>query len=118
MEIGQCATNGMFGYFDPATDQVTCQEADVRLFAQRLHGHVGLALEAPLHVPHIEGWGGEPLGAPADLLYRTEQEDGIRIHEAPDQPRTGDAIDLRPGSGHPTGTFLTMCRRNDRQWNQ
>ena len=38
-----------------------------------------------------------------DLVRLDEQELGRGIEEAGDEPRTGDAVDLRPPPGHPRG---------------
>ena len=38
-----------------------------------------------------------------DLRRRHEQEYGARIDEAADEPRAGDAVDLRPRARHPDG---------------
>ena len=45
------------------------------------------------------------------LGRRHEQEHGVRIDEAADQPRAGDAIDLRARPRHPNGAALRVARR-------
>ena len=56
---------------------------------------------APEHAVDVEGRGLEALGDGQDFRRRHEQEHGLRIDEAPDEPRAGDAVDLRPRPRHP-----------------
>ena len=42
----------------------------------------------------------------------TNRKTADGIDEAPDQPGTGDAVDLRPGAGHPDRPALGVARRN------
>ena len=46
-----------------------------------------------------------------NLGRRHEQEHRVRIDEAADQPRAGDAVDLRPRARHPDGAALRVARR-------
>jgi hypothetical protein len=48
----------------------------------------------------------------SNLVGRDEQEFGLWIDKARDQPRTGDAIDARTFAGHPLhGDLLVVVRR-------
>ena len=62
----------------------------------------------------------EALGDRDHLGRRDEQEHGVRIDEAADQPGAGDAVDLRPRPGHPDGAASRiargqLCGRHQRQ---
>ena len=57
------------------------------------------------------GVGGEPFGDGRDIGRRDEQEHRRRIDEAADQPRAGDAVDLRPRARHPHGAAVAVARR-------
>ena len=75
--------------------------------AELLHHDVEgaeLAAVAPEHPLDVEGRRVEAVGHRRYLGGRDEQEHGSRVHEAPDQPGAGDAVDLRPGVGHPHRT--------------
>ena len=81
--------------------------------AELLDHHVEgaeLAAVAPEHALDVEGRGVETLGDRRDLRRRDEQEHRIRIDEAADQPRAGDAVDLRPRARHPDGAALRVAR--------
>ena len=72
--------------------------------AERLDHRVegaALALMAPEHAVNVERCGIEALGHRLYLGRGHEQEDGIGVDEAPDEPGTGDAIDLGPRARHP-----------------
>ena len=73
---------------------------EAELLDHRVEG-AGLAAVAPEHVLDVEGRGIEPLGHGRDLRRLHEQEHRPGIDEAADQPRAGDAVDLRPRARHP-----------------
>ena len=85
--------------------------------AEFLDHHVegaAFAAMAPEHVLDVEGRGVESLADRQHLGRRDEQEYGVRIDEAADQPRAGDAVDLRPRAGDPDRAALRVARRQFR----
>jgi hypothetical protein len=66
---------------------------------------------APEDAVDVERRRREFLHDPGNLRRRHEQEHGIRVDEAADQPGTGDAVDLRAGAGDPDGASLRIARR-------
>ena len=68
------------------------------------------AAMAPEHVFDVEGCGIEALADRDHLRRRHEQEHRVGIDEPSDQPRAGDAVDLRPRAGHPDRASLCVAR--------
>ena len=66
---------------------------------------------APEHALHVERRRAEALGDRGHFGRRNEEENGGRIDEAPDQPGTGDAVDLRTLARHPDGAASRVARR-------
>jgi len=66
---------------------------------------------APEHVVDVERRRVEALRDRGHLRGRGEEEHGIRIDEAADEPGAGDPIDLWPGSGHSDGAPGFIARR-------
>ena len=60
----------------------------------------------------VEGRRTKPVRDIRDLGGRDEKEDGGRIDEAADEPRTGDAVDLRPRACDPDGAPLLVRFRH------
>jgi hypothetical protein len=56
------------------------------------------------------------LATPRHLGWRYEQEDGLSINEAANQPRAGDAHDLRPCPRYPHGAAIDITRRHFVRW--
>ena len=61
----------------------------------------------------VEGRGLEPLGHAGHVGWRHEQEQGIGIDEAADQPGAGDPVHLGPRPRDPDGAALRVARRQD-----
>src|SRR5215468_5149184 len=65
---------------------------------------------APEHTLDVKGRGVEALRDAHHLRGDNEKEDRIGIHEATDQPRTGDTVNLRPAARHPKRPALLVAR--------
>ena len=66
---------------------------------------------APVGLIDVEGRSVEAVGDRRYLRGRHKQEDCGRVDEAPDQPGTGDTVDLRPRAGHPDRSPAVVARR-------
>ena len=66
---------------------------------QRLERAV-LAVMAEVHARHVERD-----RVARDLVGRREDELGLRVHEALDEPRRGDAVHVRPRAGDPAAAL-------------
>ena len=76
---------------------------------------------APMGVFNVEGGGIEAVGNGGHFLGSHKKKNGGGIDKAPDEPGTGDAVDLRPGAGHPNGAAFGIalgdfCHGNKRQF--
>ena len=91
--------------------------AEAELLDHDVEG-AALAAVAPEHALDVEGRRREALGDGLDLGRRDEQEHRVRIDEAADQPRAGDAVDLRPRARHPDRAALAVARRQLVGWHQ
>src|SRR5262249_56382322 len=71
----------------------------------------GIAAVAPEHSFDVEGCGVEPRRNGRDLSRQDKQEDSVRVNEAADQPRTGDAVHFRAAARDPDRAVLVITRR-------
>src|SRR6266851_56381 len=89
----------------PSDDRCQMIERQVLDVVDPQYGVEGaaFALVGELDAIDVIGCGARLLGDRENLVCRDVNEFGRWIDEAPDQPRTGDAVDLGMLSGHPLG---------------
>src|SRR5689334_11849090 len=75
----------------------------------RAKAALGAAM-AELRAGNIEGGSAVTVGDRANLVRGNVQELGRWVHKALDEPRTGDAIDLRPLAGYPLHHLTSVMR--------